>query len=71
MINTYNTLIEKENNFNCVTVDTMEQLQNEIAKYYGKEEYIFRGANEAKFMMLYICATYTFSSRSDLILFGC
>lgn len=51
MINTYNTLIEKENNFNCVTVDTMEQLQNEIAKYDGKEEYIFRGANEAKFMM--------------------
>ena len=51
MINTYNTLIEKENNFNCVTVDTMEQLQNEFAKYSGKEEFIFRGANEAKFMM--------------------
>lgn len=51
MINTYNTLVEKEDNFKCVNVDTIEQLQNEFAKYSGKEEFIFRGANEAKFMM--------------------
>ena len=47
----YSNLKQKEQNFNCVTVNTMEDLQNEITKYSDKSEYIFRGTNEAKFMM--------------------
>lgn len=50
-MNTYCSLKQKEQYFNCITVDTIEDLRNEVAKYSGKSEYIFRGTNEAKFMM--------------------
>lgn len=51
MIQTYNNLLDKDRNFDCITVNTVEELMAVIAKYSSKNEYIFRGANEAKFMM--------------------